>query len=82
VDNLIGMNDSITASTRDLLEWLSSKTRTYDETMEAWRTSCPKFSVWEDSEIDGLIRTKKDETTGKSIVVLTEKGQSSLNGAV
>jgi hypothetical protein len=74
------MAESITASTRDFLQWLSSKTRTYEETMEAWRTSCPRFSTWEDSEIDGLIRIKKDETNGKSIVVLTEKGRSSLNG--
>jgi len=27
----------------DLLEWLGKQDRTYEETMEAWRTSCPKL---------------------------------------
>jgi hypothetical protein len=33
----------------DLLEWLGKQDRTYEETMEAWRTSCPKLPVWEDA---------------------------------
>jgi D-3-phosphoglycerate dehydrogenase / 2-oxoglutarate reductase len=39
VDNLI----------LDLLEWVGRKARTYEETMDAWRTSCPKLPVWEDT---------------------------------
>jgi hypothetical protein len=39
----------------DLLEWLSSKDRTYEETMDAWRTSCPKLPVWEDANDQALV---------------------------
>jgi hypothetical protein len=41
----------------DLLAWLSAKPRTYEETMQAWRTSCPRLPVWEDSIERGLIFT-------------------------
>ncbi len=33
----------------DLLEWLAARERTYEEVLEAWRTSCPKLPVWEDA---------------------------------
>jgi hypothetical protein len=42
----------------DLLEWLSRKDRSYEETMEAWRTSCPRLPVWEDANDHGLIRVE------------------------
>lgn len=69
------MTETISASTREFLEWLAIRPRTYDEAMEAWRTSCPRYSIWEDSEIEGLIRIQKDAVT------LTDKGRSALNGA-
>jgi len=37
------MNDSAPESLiLDLLEWLEKRDRTYEEVMDAWRTSCPK----------------------------------------
>lgn len=33
----------------DLLEWVSSRPRTYAETMDAWRTSCLRLTIWEDA---------------------------------
>ena len=39
----------------DLLEWVGRKERTYKETMDAWRTSCPKLPVWEDAKDRGLV---------------------------
>ena len=39
----------------DLLEWLSRQDRSYAETMDAWRTSCPKLPVWEDANERGLV---------------------------
>ena len=39
----------------DLLEWVSSGGKTYDEVMDAWRTSCPKLPVWEEANDLGLI---------------------------
>ena len=52
------------------LEWLSARPRTYAETMEAWRTSCPRLSIWEDAEIAGLARIED------GYVVPTESGRA------
>ena len=41
----------------DLLEWVAARERTYDETMNAWRTSCPRLPVWEDANERELIAT-------------------------
>ena len=57
----------------DLLAWLSAKPRTYEETMQAWRTSCPRLPVWEDSIDRGLIATD-----GRT-VQLTPAGLALLN---
>ena len=40
----------------ELLEWLAAQPRTYHQTMEAWRTSCPRMPVWEDAIDRGLIQ--------------------------
>ncbi|HEY1496671.1 MAG TPA: hypothetical protein VGF49_19085 [Candidatus Solibacter sp.] len=41
--------------TRELLLWVSARPRTYVETMEAWRSNCPRQSTWEDACIEGLV---------------------------
>jgi hypothetical protein len=53
----------------DLLEWLAKRDRSYEETMDAWRTSCPKLTVWEDANDRGLITL--DAADGRDIVRLT-----------
>ena len=40
---------------RDLVEWVAREPRTYTEVMEAWRTSCPRLTVWEDALEAGLV---------------------------
>ena len=39
----------------DLLEWVATQERSYSDTMDAWRTSCPRLQVWEDAADRGLI---------------------------
>jgi hypothetical protein len=39
----------------DLLSWLTAREKSYDEVMEAWRTSCPKLPVWEDANERGFV---------------------------
>jgi D-3-phosphoglycerate dehydrogenase len=39
----------------DLLEWIGTGRRPYAETMDAWRTSCPRLPVWEDATDRGFI---------------------------
>ena len=43
----------------DLLEWLAKGGRSYEQVMEAWRTSCPRLTVWEDANDRGLIATEQ-----------------------
>ena len=50
----------------DLLEWLAARERTYEEVMEAWRTSCPKLPVWEDASDRGLVT--REDRGGRCIV--------------
>ena len=57
----------------EFLAWLSGHTPTYAETMEAWRTSCPRHPVWEDAFASGLIQVQ-----GTWTVVLTTLGRRVL----
>ncbi len=40
---------------RQFLAWVAARPRSYGETMDAWRTSCPRLSAWEDATADGLV---------------------------
>lgn len=35
---------------------VSEQPRTYAHTIEVWKTSCPRLSVWEDALADQLVR--------------------------
>ncbi len=62
------------------LLWIAARPRTYAETMEAWRTNCPRLSAWEDATTNGLVDMSEGESTvrGEAVVVLTEKGRDLL----
>src|SRR5262249_45361315 len=45
------MSEAMHHLTLQFLAWLAERPRSYAETMEAWRTSCPRLSVWEDATI-------------------------------
>ena len=61
----------------DLLEWLTRKDRSYAETMEVWRTSCPKLPVWEDAMDRGLVCVENGN--GQLSVRITSIGVELLN---
>ena len=69
------------ALTLQMLAWLAERPRTYAETMEAWRTSCPRLSIWEDALADRLVRVAPGERRlGQSMAVeLTSDGRSLLD---
>ena len=60
----------------DLLEWLAAEPRRYAETMEAWRTSCPRLPIWEEAVERGFVRRELKD--GAATVVITDAGQSFL----
>jgi hypothetical protein len=66
------MTDTVENLILDLVEWVGRKERTYQETMDAWRTSCPKLPVWEDASGRGLVETVR--TGDCSIVRVTSAG--------
>ena len=73
------MPDPTHALTLQLLEWISDRPRRYVDVVDAWRTTCPRLSIWEDACIAGLI----DAQPGPAhIVVLTDKGRALLRGQV
>ena len=69
------------ALVRQLLEWIAERPRTYQETMDAWRTNCPRLSVWEDAIDAGLVEvegtTVRITGLGRSMVLPTELSPTS-----
>jgi D-3-phosphoglycerate dehydrogenase len=61
----------------DLLEWLAIRERSYEEVMEAWRTSCPRRPVWEDATDRGLVT--REEINGRCFVGVSPSGRALLD---
>jgi hypothetical protein len=75
------MDTSTTASTAltlQFLAWVADGPRTYGEAMEAWRSTCPRLSIWEDAVRDGLVRLENGSAMKSSRVVLTPAGKATL----
>jgi hypothetical protein len=76
--------------TMQFLAWIGEAPRRYGDVMEAWRTSCPRLSIWEDALRDGLIEVAAagPSPTGShepregrmrdGSVTLTERGRALL----
>ena len=62
----------ITASTLELLTWITARPRTYVDVVEAWKSNCPRYAVWDDAVTAGLV------TAGRDRVALTERGLAAL----
>lgn len=61
----------------DLLEWIGTDAKPYSEVMDAWRTSCPRLTVWEDANDRGFVERRYDKDRG-AIVSLTAAGRDFL----
>ena len=58
------------------LSWLARQPRTHTDVLDAWQSSCPRLSVWEDAVIDGFARHAGDT---ERHVVLTPLGHAVLD---
>ena len=74
------MSESANLLMLEFLSWISSRHRTYAEAMNAWQSTCPRHTVWEDAIIDGLIQLKWAETLHDPEVTLTPLGRAYLDG--
>ncbi len=63
---------TVTAPTVQMLVWIAEQPRSYAETIEVWKTSCPRLAVWEDALADDLVRIDRAR------VLLTAAGRELL----
>jgi hypothetical protein len=75
------MQEVISPAVREFLFWIAARPRTYAESMEAWRTSCPRLSAWEDALGDGLIQVEHSSRLPDCAVTLTARGRVVLDSA-
>jgi hypothetical protein len=74
------MSESANLLMLEFLSWLSSRRRTYSETMDAWQSHCPRQTIWEDAIIDGYIELNRQVADQNPEVALTARGRALLNG--
>ena len=61
----------------DFTERLRSRQRTYDEVIEAWRTSCPRLAVWDEANSGGILTIV--EVADRSAITATSLGRYCWN---
>lgn len=60
----------------DFVEWVARGPRPYAEAMAAWRTSCPRLTVWEDALESGYVM-RRPSATGATVMA-TAAGEAFL----
>jgi hypothetical protein len=63
----------------EFLSWVSNRRRTYADAMNAWQSTCPRHTIWEDAIIDGLVQLNGDGTLHDPEVTLTPRGKAYLD---
>jgi hypothetical protein len=72
------MADTLAPLIRDFLEWIGTEPKPYAEVMDAWRTSCPRLTVWEDAVDRGFVIQTR---VGQELLIgLTPLGRDFLRG--
>ena len=61
----------------DLVEWVAREPRAYADLIDAWRTSCPRLTVWEDAVERGFVR-REGVSLPATMVHVTEEGRAFL----
>ena len=71
------MADSSDPLVLDLVEWIAREPRLYSEVIEAWRTSCPRLTIWEDAVDRGYVARQTIAGAGVRVAI-TEGGAKFL----
>lgn len=61
----------------DLVEWVAREPRLYSDLIDAWRTSCPRLTVWEDAVERGFVQ-RVGASLPATTVHATEAGRAFL----
>jgi hypothetical protein len=76
LENVVTRND-LDPLILDLLEWIAREPRSYADVIEAWRTSCPRLTVWEDAVDRGF--AAREHSQGRDVLIrLTAAGRDFL----
>ena len=78
VHNQRMMADPTHALRQQFLAWIEAAPRRYGDVMEAWRTSCPRLTIWEDAVRDGLVSVQNGGAMRDAMVGLTPRGRAAL----
>lgn len=73
------MSESANLLMLAFLDWIASRRRTYSEAMNAWQSTCPRHTIWEDAVIDGYIELDRRAERSDPEVTLTARGAALLN---
>jgi len=78
------MKDPAALLTLQFLSWLAARPRSYGEVKDAWRSTCPRLTIWEDAVESGLIQFQNggERLSDRSAVTLTARGRALLAGEV
>jgi hypothetical protein len=71
------MAETADALVLDFVEWIAREPRFYSEVIAAWRTSCPRLTIWEDAVDHGYVERETIAGVGL-IVTVTEQGEKVL----
>jgi hypothetical protein len=71
-----GMTHSPDALVLDFVEWIAASPRRYCDVMDAWKTSCPRLTIWEDAIDQGLVQRCRID--GDLSIEATEAGRDLL----
>ena len=53
------MNPITDALVLDLVEWIAREPRPYADVLDAWRTSCPRLTIWEEAVERGFVERRR-----------------------
>jgi hypothetical protein len=67
------MNQIIDPLVLDLVEWVAKAPRPYAEVIDAWRTSCPRLTVWEEA-VDRKLVMRTTLEGDRAKVAITASG--------
>jgi hypothetical protein len=66
------MADTTDPLVLDLVEWIAREPRTYAEVIEAWRTSCPRLTIWEDAVDRGYVAREASAGAGVRVAITAD----------
>ncbi|MBR0650231.1 hypothetical protein GXW78_11205 [Roseomonas terrae] len=66
------MSETLRPLILDLVAFVAERPRPYAEVLDAWRTNCPRLTVWEDAVEAGLV------TLHDGVVQATDRGRDAL----